>query len=337
MLSLSNQNLNSSSVRPIMKAIQHQSALTELNLANNFIQDDGVKFLASSLATLKVLNFLSISGNMVTERGIEFLTHTLSKCQLPSEIKCLNLSFNPLRSSSLKFISDLCRLKNISRLEMASCDLSSAEHASLSSVRHLNISYNHFSSHALRSLLKKLNSTIVESLNLEKCSQETELGVTIVEFMEAGSFVNLGEINLCGLEFDENEILDILRCLEKCENLKSVNLSNQSQITFLSVKYLLFSSDSHSLEKVVLLNCRHLRNASNLSSLQLSFSSENQKIRNNLRHIQLSLPKEIPSRREFVDTLKHLWMSLCGGRERIEEHKSTLSLLRDDDERIFPC
>lgn len=324
-----------------MKAIQHQSGLGELNLANNFIQDDGVKFLASSLATLKVLNFLDISGNMVTEMGIEFLAHTLTKSQLPTEIKCLNLSFNPLRSSSLTFIADLCRQKNIAKLEMASCDLSSTDHASqLSSVRHLNISYNHFSSSSLRLILKKLNSSIVETLNLERCSQEPELGGTIVEFIQAGSFTNLAEINLCGLEFDENEILDILRSVEKCENLRSINLSNQSQITFLSLKYLLFSTESRSLEKVVLLNCRHLRNTSNLNCLQPPSTTGNQRIRNNLRHIQLSLPKEeeeVSSRREFVDTFKQLWGALCEGHERIEENKSTLFLLRDDDERIFPC
>lgn len=320
-----------------MKAIQHQSSLSELILANNFIQDDGVKFLSPTLATLKSVNFLDISGNMVTEKGIEFLTNTITRSQLPTEIKSLNLSFNPARSSSLKFISDLCRMKNISSLAMVSCDLSTAEQANqFPTVRNLNISYNHFSLNSLRVMLKKLNSAIVESLNLERCSESTEIGGTIVEFIQSGGFANLNEINLCGLDFDENEVLDILRCIEKCEKLKSINLSNQNQITFLSLKYLLFNCECRSLEKVLLLNCRHLRDASNLNCLQQPISSENQRIRNNLRHIQLSLPKEVSSRREFIDKFRHLWMSLCGGHERIDENRSTLFLLRNDDERIFP-
>lgn len=335
-ISLANLNLNASNVRPIMKSLQHQSVLSEFNLSNNFIQNEGIKFLSQTLATLKCLNSLDISGNSVTEIGVEYLTNTLTKSQLPSEIRQLNMSFNPLKNASLKFISDICRLKYVNSLSIASCDLSAAENLNeMSTLKYLDISYNHFNPKSLQKLLQKLKSSNVESLILERCSNEFELGEVIVEFIDSGSYLSLVELNLSGLELNENEILDILRCIDKCERLKIMNLSNIKSITFLSLKYLLFSLECETLERVHLLNCRQLRDVTNLNCLQLT-NNGIQSRPMSLRHIQLSLPREPSIRRDFVDKMKELWTVLCGGHDKIEENKTTLLLSRDDDDRPLP-
>lgn len=326
---LANLNLSSASVRPIMKSLQHQSILNEINLASNFVLNDGIKFLAQTLNTLKCLNSLDISGNMVTEIGVEYLSKTLQKSQLPSEIRLLNVSFNPIKSSSLKFISDIVRMKNVQALSMISCDLSTVDHISdMSPLKHVNISYNHFSSNALKKFLHELNSCNVESLNLEQCSNDSQLGEVIVDFIQSGSYLSLVELNLSGLELNENEILDIFRCIDKCQKLKIINMSKTNRLTFLAVKYLLYSLDCQTLERIVLLNCRQLRTVTNLECLKPSNNVTTH--RRNLRQIQLSLPRETSIKNEFVDSLKEFWAFLCEGHDKIEETKTTLFLSRDD-------
>jgi Ran GTPase-activating protein (RanGAP) involved in mRNA processing and transport len=336
-MNFSNLNLSSTNVRPIMKSLQHQSILSEINLTNNLIQNDGIKFLAQTLSTLKCLNSLNISGNMITEVGVEFLTNILSKSQFPSEIKALNLSFNPIKSNSLRFISEICKMKNVQVLEMVSCDLSTVDYINdMKTVKHVNLSYNHFTSSSLSKFFNKLNASNIEKLNLEQCSNEFQLGEVICDFIQSGSYLSLIELNLCGLELNENEILDIFRCIDKCQKLKVINLSKMKRLTFLSVKYLLYSLDCVTLEKIVLLNCPLLRNVTNLDSLKPSNNvTTHRNLNRNLKQIQLSLPRDMSIKTEFVDSLKEFWGFLCEGHDKIEETKTILFLSRDD-ERTCP-
>jgi hypothetical protein len=332
-INFANLNLSSSSVRPIMKSLQHQSILSEINLSSNFIQNDGIKFLSQTLSTLKCVYSLDISGNMVTEIGIEYLTNTLNKSQLPSEIRLLNVNFNPIKSNSLKFITDICRTRNVQVLSMVSCDLSSVDNIhDMSTLKQVNIGYNHFSLIALTKFLRKLNASNVELLNLEQCSNEFQLGEVIVNFIQSGSYLSLVELNLGGLELNENEILDIFRCIDKCQKLKIINLSKIKRLTFLSVKYLVYNIDCQTIEKIVLLNCPQLRNLTNLDSLKPSNNvTTHHNLNKNLKQIQLSLPRDTSIKTEFVDSLKEFWGFLCKGHDKIEESRTILFLSRDDD------
>lgn len=325
-LNLSNQNLRPSNVQPILKALQHQKCLLKLDLSNNFIQNEGIKFLSQTLVTLKQLELLDLSGNMVTESGIEQLCNVLSKSPNPIEIKRLQLSFNPIQSTSLKFVSALCQNVNVTSLSLTFCELTDANRLDqLSTVRSLDISYNHLTSDGFKGFLRKMNPGITEMLNLEHCTSEPELSDSLVQFISSGCYASLKEINLAGLNFSENEILDVLRSVEKCEQLKAINLSNQKHLTFLTLKYLLFTMESRCLEDVKLVGCKNLLNPSNMFNYQ---HIDGQRV-NLLRSVELSIPKattEVSTREGFIEKMKDLWDAVSGYRGKIEHDKNILRL-----------
>lgn len=332
-LDLSNQNLRPSSCKPIFKALQHQSFLLQLDLSDNFLQNDGIKFLSQTLVTLKQLHLLDVSGNMMTESGFEYFCNALAKSQNPSEIRQLKLSFNPIGSNSLRIIGRLCQTKNVTSLSMTSCDLTDSSGLDqLLSLQRLDISYNHLTSDGFKGFLRKLNPGIIEAMNFERCSAAPDVGESLVQFINSGCYGTLKEINLSGLNLNENEILDILRAVEKCEQLNSLDLSNQQQLTFLSFKFLLFSIDSKCLERVKLIDCKNLRDSSHLFNLPHVDIQR----RTCLKNIQLSLPRASTesAKKDFIEKMKELWDNATARQGRLEQEAKILRLIYDDSKEI---
>lgn len=331
-LDLSNQNFTPVAVRPVLKALQHQHCLLQLDMSSNYIQDEGVKCLSQTLVTLKQVQMLDVSGNMITESGFEFLHNFLAKSEKPADIQQLRLSFNPIGSTSLRYVSNLCQRKNIAELSLSSCDLTDASKLGLlASVKFLDVSYNHLTRDGFCGILNALKPETLECLNLGRCSTEKSLGEPLVRFFSSTCNENLREINLCGLNFDENEILDILRCLESCNQLKSLDLSNQSQMTFLSVKYLLFSLESASLERVKLLGCKNLKSTNNW----INMDNISVQRTTNLKNVQLSLPQD-STKTDFINKMSELWDAVCVHRGKTDHDNRILRLVHDDDSKELP-
>lgn len=331
-IDLSNQNLSPTLARPILKALQHQSCLLQLDLSSNLIRDEGVKYLSQTLATIKQLHKLDISGNMVTKSGLEFLENALGKSRNPNEIRELILSFNPITSNTLKIVSSLCNSRRVTMLSMSYCDLThSTELDVIASIKSLDISYNQLTREGFIGFLRKLNPGVIENLNFERCCSAPDTGSSIAQFISSGCYGSLQEINLAGLNFDENEVLDMLRCLEKCSQLKSLNLSYQRQLTFLTFKYLLFSLECPSLEYISLIGCDNLKSTSNM----FNFRNIDIQRSTHIRCIQLSLPAQA-TRLEFIGTMSELWDVVCDRRGKIDHDSNILRLIYGEDRRQHP-
>ena len=313
-----------------MKALQHQNCLMELNLSNNFIGNDGVKSLSQMLSTLKELDVLDISGNMIDDQGLEQLSNSLEKNLTLTEIKQLKLSFNPIQSSSLTSISALCRSKRIAAVFLAGCDFVESDNFGvLESIKFIDLSYNHLSTKGFKVIVSKLSSNIIETLNLERCSVECNLGNSLVQILTSKTFTALKEINLAGLKFNENEILDILRGLEKCDQLRKLNLSHQKDLTFLSLKYILINMDSRNLQQVKLIGCRRLQCIDNMFNIN-SIDSHCPK---SLQNVEISLPNAKTSfdeRETFIEKMKELWEVISGDQGKVEQDGNILRLTQGD-------
>jgi Ran GTPase-activating protein (RanGAP) involved in mRNA processing and transport len=284
-----------------------------------------VKSLSQMLSTLKELETLDVSGNNISEEGLEHLKSALERSRNLAEIRQLRISFNPIQSGSLNYLSSLVRSKNIVSLSLVSCDLTSVGAMDqLDRVKHIDISYNHLTVEGFRTFLAKLNLDAIETLNLERCSQENDLG----EHLSSKIFTSLKEINLAGLNFDENAILDILRGLEKCERLKLLDLSHQKQLTFLSLKYILVNMDSACLEHVKLLGCPQLHNIASLGNVEGACQKSLQKV-------EVSLPKDTPDafnmREKFIERMKEVWEAATESQGKVESDGSVLRLTRGDE------
>lgn len=320
-LDLSNQNFRPSNIRPVLKALQHQNCLSQLDLSSNFIQDEGTKYFSQTLITLRQLTVLDLSGNAITEKGIQSLSSILSKSTLPMEIKCLKLNFNPIKS--MKCVSELCRNKSISSLSLVACEIAAENIDTLSSVRDLDISYNHLSHSHVKEILGKLNPTVVERINLERCSEDTNMGDILVDFINLSSG-SLTALNLSAIRLSENEILNILRSLERCKNLQNLDLSCQRELSFISLKYLLFNIDNKDLQ-VNLKGCRNLQNSVNLFSHQ-QHSSQSPALLPS--QILLSIPRKCSEqdRDIFISNMRDLWNSVSAARGQMQIEGNTMKL-----------
>lgn len=328
-MNLSNQNLRGASVIPIFKALQHQSCLSHLDISNNFLSDLGLKCLSQTLVTLKQFNALNLSGNMITDKGVEYLCNAFVKSSIPTEFNELNLNYNPIRSSSLKSISTICQHKSLSMLSMKCCELTDVDTlVSLPHLKTLDVSYNNLSGDSFKMLFTKLNPAIVENIYLERCSTAMNLGESVVGFINSGNNTVLKEINLSGLSFSENEILDILRCLERCQCLKVLNFSHQKELSFLALKYILLSMNTN-VDIVNLIGCKNLQTIDNIINLQIIDECQ----RKIPKKVLLSLPTTTEvNRNHFVDNISNLWNKVCKYRWRSEINRNIISLIVNDDD-----
>lgn len=300
-------------------------------MSNNFIGNDGVKSISQMLSTLKELEVLDISGNMIDDQGLEQLSNALEKNLTLTEIKQLKLSFNPIQSSSMSSISALCRSKRIATIFIAGCDfMEPDDFGLLESIKFIDLSYNHFTAKGFKVIVSKLNPNILETLNLERCSIECNLGNSLVQVLTSKTFTALKEINLSGLNFNENEILDILRGLEKCDQLRKLNLSHQKDLTFLSLKYILINMDSRNLQQVKLIGCKRLQCIDNMFSIN-SIDSHCPK---SIQNVEISLPNaktNFDERETFIEKMKELWKVISESRGKVEHDGNILRLTQTDE------
>jgi Leucine Rich repeat len=324
-LDLSNQNLTPTIAQPIFRALRHQTSLMHLDLSSNFIQDAGLKHLTETLITLKNLTFLDLSGNMLTDDGIEKLCDTLIRSTTLQEIRQLKLNFNPIQSAaSLRHVSKMCCQKSIRSLSLISCELVSvSEMETMNTVKDIEIAHNHLTYDGFKELLRKLNPTIVESLNFERCSIAANLGDLIVEFITSGCQNKLKEINLAGLNLSENDILNILRNLGHCENVRMINLSYQHELTFVSLKYILLSMNNRNM-KVNLIGCQNLQSTTNMLNLQTFDQSP-------VIHpcqILLSVPNSFTAtmKNEYVTYITEKWNVVTRSRGFVHIDKNIINL-----------
>lgn len=331
-IDLSNLNLQPSNVRPILKALQHQNCLAHLDLSCNFIRDEGIKYLSQTLITLKHLKLLDLSGNAISESGVEYLCSMLAKSSSPVEIKSFKINFNPIKSTSLKHLSELCRTKSITTLSLVSCELVSETEMEILNIKEFDISYNNFNIIGLRSILGRLCPTIIEKLHLERCTIELNIGETIVEFITSGCYNTLKDVNLSGLKLNENEILDILRCLQRCENLQHLNLSHQRDLTFLTFKYILYSMNNKRL-KVNLIGCHNLYNLSSIFNINQNIDEPSQLYP---CHVQLSVKNTSneADKNVYVSRMREIWMNITGNRGNFHYEKNILNLMSVEHDEV---
>ncbi|XP_051742170.1 NACHT, LRR and PYD domains-containing protein 12-like isoform X3 [Ctenopharyngodon idella] len=136
------------------------SHLRELDLSYNHLRDSGLKLLSEALNHLEKLK---LSQCLVTEEGCAALASALSSN--PSHLRELDLSYNHLRDSGLKLLSEA--LNHLEKLKLTACDLTdqnceivaSALKSSNSPLRELDLSNNDLQDLGVKLLCTGLKSS----------------------------------------------------------------------------------------------------------------------------------------------------------------------------------
>ncbi|XP_028325847.1 NACHT, LRR and PYD domains-containing protein 3-like isoform X2 [Gouania willdenowi] len=143
----------------------NSSSLKHLDLSNNQLQDSGVKLLCEGLKSPHCkLNSLRLSLCGLSERSCVALSSVLSSQS--SSLKHLDLSTNQLQDSGVKLLceglkSPHCKLDSLSLsgcliTEVGCASLPAALSSNSSSVRELDLSYNHTGDTAVKLLSSRL-------------------------------------------------------------------------------------------------------------------------------------------------------------------------------------
>jgi Ran GTPase-activating protein (RanGAP) involved in mRNA processing and transport len=331
-LSLAHQNLTLTLSKPIFKALNHQTNLMFLDLANNCLQNDGIKFLAHALPTLTQLKSLNLSSNMITATGVECLAaifehdnFTLGSNVVSTVLPNLNeleLSYNPLGNDSVKCLAKVCNsLPQLRKLGIMCCKLESFYDFDLNfgNLLELNVSYNQLMPEAVRKLLTKLNSCIISRLNLDFCSPKMEnFGKDVATFFDSGTGSCLASLHLSNLSLNDSDLWEIVCSIKKCDNLKELHLL-QNPLTTVSLKYLL--NKLPNLKVLHLDGCNRL-----LRSLDTTFFQESNESSEKYPELVTLSVSCAADRFEQINALEMLWKQCWGEKAKIDVHQNRVKL-----------
>ena len=192
------------------------------------------------------------------------------------------------------------------------------------------MSYNQLDLNSFKNLLKHLSLGQLEYLNIESVSK-AQLGSTLVSFLTSdSSSVGLKELILARLNLIENDVLDLIRALEKVEKLQLLDLSGNNQITQVTLKYILFSTTSK-IETIRLVACKNLYNLDYMTSDHCLDSNRKKSLQNLFLTISKSLSEE--SKHRFLDVLKTVWDKYCSHLGRIKAKKNLVKLYIPNEEQ----
>ncbi|KAA0710844.1 NACHT, LRR and PYD domains-containing protein 12 [Triplophysa tibetana] len=248
-------DLSDNSCESLASVLQSSNSLRELDLSHNKLKDSGVKLISDGLKSSHCqLHTLRLMCCDLTDEGCESLASVL---QSSKSLRELDLSFNDLKDSGVKLISDGLKSSHcqLEKLRLAGCDLTDNSCESLSSVlqssnslRELDLSFNNLRnsvkliSDALKSSYCQLNT-----LKLKGCDLTDECCESLASVLQSSN--SLRELDLSFNDLKDSGVklisdglksshcqLEILRLSfckvtdEGCGHLASALRSNPSHL-----------------------------------------------------------------------------------------------------------
>ncbi|XP_067825203.1 tonsoku-like protein isoform X2 [Heptranchias perlo] len=252
-IDLSALSLNKEQMTPILQALKLQTATSELRLSTNRLGDAAMDELLASLATMPNLTLLDLSSNQITHEGLEKLCDLLRLSgESPFQsLEELNLSLNPLGSSSSQFIASLIKsCPVLSTLKLQACGLTAKflQHFALSCrlkgsthLKTLILSHNALGLKGVQLLLKNLPHDVLSRLEISSVlgSQEDKPLVELVVKYLSQAGCTMTHLNLSKNSLTDVSIRDFARCLPSFPSLAFLDLSGNPGIGSVGLELLL--------------------------------------------------------------------------------------------------
>ncbi|XP_077297886.1 tonsoku-like protein [Arctopsyche grandis] len=304
-LSFTGLNLDVTAIKPIFKALNHQTNLKHIVLCNNNIGNDGLMLLAQSLPTLMHIESLDLSGNLIDSNGVRHILSAFERANRPicEQLQSLNLSYNFLANQGFSYVIKLTNHIRLKRLYLKHADIECKstdimkESLNFQNMECLDLSYNCFDERILCWIFDRLNKSSINSLILEKLNVCTLLH----ESLDASLLINLNEINLSRCNITDLDINQLLRATSKYEKLEKIYLRYNSEITFITLKKLL----SHrSFLHIDLEGCSCILKYCEDSDFQSILSSTDRSSK--IEYLKIS-PSKSPENLRNVEMLASVW------------------------------
>ncbi|KAF5303928.1 hypothetical protein FQA39_LY01713 [Lamprigera yunnana] len=260
---------NTLDVLPLCKVINRQINLTCLILSGNFMRDSCFQVLCTSLSLLENLTELNVSLNQLTFNSVRYLMDVLNHSSeqiLPNLIK-LNLSHNPLGNKCLNYLATVTRYLKLKTLVLADVDFTneifSNSHTDtnlvLDFVTDFDISFNQLSNKEIVTFLSWLQPKNIEALNISNNMHVSEgLIKDLINWLQVMPVpqLNLRSLYLSRTQATNTEVFELLMLLSFTNTLDVLDLSYNPNLTAVSLRRLMQSSQS--LEFLNLIGCNQI-------------------------------------------------------------------------------
>lgn len=223
-LNLSSMGILGQFLAPLCRALNHQSALQELDLSGNFFDSDCVIKLCSALPTLINLSVLNLRcTGLVSSHLAEFAKMlTSSTTPVLQKLSSLDLSDNFLRDRSLPHLSRITAHLKLNMLNLSNVrfteDLFRNLHdenclLNLSDIQYLDISDNGITVEDIKKFVWWTTTSKLIGLNVSRNIgvKEGLLEALVDIFQEDRCGLELKYLNLSRCSVQENELYNFLR------------------------------------------------------------------------------------------------------------------------------
>lgn len=219
-LALGAKTLSSSQIRPLFRALTHQTHITAIMISDNNVNDAGVKYLTECMCTMKHLTHLDISRNNITGEGTKFLLNLFEKstrvpCQALEEI---DISSNPISDEGFKNIVKICQYVRLKVLKMNYCNIteyaineSNKSNMNFDSLESIDVSNNALKQPFVACMMTSLNPNILVDLELDNVSVEGNVVGCIASFLDSAKDLKLRKMALSNCRLVDGQFMRIFR------------------------------------------------------------------------------------------------------------------------------
>ncbi|CAH4028837.1 unnamed protein product [Pieris brassicae] len=246
-LALGTQTLPPSQIRPLFRALTHQTHITALMLSNNTINNEAIKYLSESLSTMKHLTLIDLSKNNLTGDAVKILLNIFEKSNRPAcqAIEDIDLSHNSINDDGFQSILKLTQYLRLKSLKLSNCGITdnalkdvNGSQINFDTMEVIDLSNNDLKMVVISNLLTILNPNVLLELEFNDVGAEGNVVGSLANFMDTAKELKLRRFSLSGCKLVDGQFMRIFRSLGRAKNLQSVTLKS-NLLTFITLKKLL--------------------------------------------------------------------------------------------------
>ncbi|KAJ8716272.1 hypothetical protein PYW08_013557 [Mythimna loreyi] len=246
-IALGAKTLSSSQIRPLFRALTHQTHITAIMISDNNIGDAGVKYLTECMCTMKHLTHLDISRNNVTAEGTKALLNMFERTSRPActSLEELDISANPISDNGFRNIAKITQHIRLKTLKLNYCEITqNAMNDSIKSslnfdcLESIDLSNNELKQGVVSCLMTSFNPNVLVDLELDNVGVEGNVVGCVASFMDSAKDLKIRRFGLSNCKLVDGQFMRIFRSIGRAKHLQSITLKNNN-LTFITLKKLL--------------------------------------------------------------------------------------------------
>lgn len=218
-LALGAKTLSSLQMRPLFRALTHQTHITAIMISDNNIGDTGIKYLTECICTMRHLTHLDISSNDITSEGIKTLVNVFTTSSRPvcQSLEELDLSSNPIGDNGFRNVVKLCQCVKLKVLKLNYCNITeyaindSIKSMCFDSLESIDLSSNELKAVMVNFLMASLNPNLLVDLELDNIGVDGSVVGCIARFMDTAKELKLRRFALSDCKLVDGQFMRVFR------------------------------------------------------------------------------------------------------------------------------